>query len=54
MKATQEDETRVVGSIVEVLQQEKGENLMFKRVLLKKEAKIAEELEKIQNVFKTK
>ena len=39
---------------MEVLQQEKGENLMFRRVLLMHEAKMAKEPEHRKKVFKTK
>jgi hypothetical protein len=53
-QVTQADETTVVGGNVEVLQQEKGENLMFRRVLLKPETKVAEEPEQRKKVFKTK
>jgi hypothetical protein len=53
-QVTQEDETTVVGGNVEVLQQEQGENLMFRRVLLKPETKATEEPEQRKRVFKTK
>jgi hypothetical protein len=39
---------------VEVLQQEKGEKLMLRRVLLKPKTKEAEEPEQRKRVFKTK
>ena len=36
-----------------VLQQEQGENSMFRRVLLKPEKKVAKDLEQRKNFFKT-
>jgi hypothetical protein len=54
MQVTQADETTVVGGNVEVLQQEQGENLMLRRVLLKPETKETEEPEQRKRVFKTK
>ena len=44
----------VVGDNVTVLQQEQGENLMFRRVLLRPKKKLMEEPEQRKRVFKTK
>jgi len=51
---TKEYEIVVVGWNVEVLQQEYGENLMLRRVLLNPETKEVEEPEQRNRVFKTK
>jgi hypothetical protein len=53
-QVTQADETMFVGGNVEVLQQEQGENLMFRRVLINPETKAAEGPEQRNTVFKTK
>jgi hypothetical protein len=54
MQVTQEDEVAAIGGNVEVLQQEQGENLMLRRVLLKPETKEATKPEQRKRVFKTK
>ena len=53
-QVTQADETVVASRNVEALQQEQGENLMLRRVLLKPEKKEAKEPEQRKRVFKTK
>jgi hypothetical protein len=53
-QVTQADETIVVGGNMEVLQQEQGENVMFRRVLLKPYTNVVEEPEQRKKSFKTK
>jgi len=53
-QVTQADEASVVGENVMVLQQEQGDNLMFRRVPLQTERKIAEEPEQRKIILKTK
>ena len=51
---TMDDEASIAGENVIVLPQEQGKNLMFRRVLLKPEQQLIEELEQRKRVFKTK
>lgn len=50
----QVDEASSFGEYMIVLQQEQGENLMFRRVLLKPKKKAMKELEQRKKVFKAK
>jgi hypothetical protein len=54
MQVTKKDDTTDTSGNVEVLQQEQGENLMLRKLLLKPETKEVEEPEQIKRVFKTK
>ena len=53
-QVTQEDKKIVASGNVEVLQQEQGENIMFKTILFKPKTKAGKEPEQRKRLFKTK
>ena len=50
---TMDDEASIAGGNVIVIPQEQGDNMMFRRVLLKPEQQLIEEPEQMKRVFKT-